>query len=74
MRQEDCIPNRRRTGVFDAQPAQIELPLSNASYQLDARNGDRSVAEYLEAEHRADPRFHAAMILLDHIVQVLRRA
>jgi hypothetical protein len=42
--------------------------------QFDAGDGDRRGSEPLQAEHWSQPRFHAAMVLLDQVVQIFRRA
>jgi hypothetical protein len=57
-----------RTSVFEAQLAEVELALVDTAQQFDAADGDRRGSEPLEAEHRSQPRFHAAMILLDQVV------
>src|SRR5258708_36927259 len=43
-------------------------------HQLDARNRDRRIPEPLEAEHHSNALLHAPMVLLNQVVQVLRRA
>jgi hypothetical protein len=55
--------------VFEAQLAEVELALVDTAQQFDASDGDRRGSEPLEAEHRSQPRFHAAMILLDQVVK-----
>ena len=42
------------------------------AHQLNARYGDHRVAEHFETKHRADTLFHTAVVLLDHVVEVLR--
>ncbi len=53
-------------------PTEAELPLTDPSQQFDPGYGDRRGFESFEPKHRADPRLHAPMVLLDQVVQVLR--
>jgi hypothetical protein len=71
---KDCVPNSRRGGTFEAHVREIELTFANAMHQFDA--GDRSgcISEAFEAEHCIDPGLDVAMILLDQVVQILRRS
>jgi len=43
-------------------------------HQLDAGDHNGRIPEPLEAEHHSDALLHAPMILLNQVVQVLRRA
>jgi len=43
----------------------------NAVGEFDSRNGDGRIVKRLETGHRGTARFDCAMILLDHIVEVL---
>jgi hypothetical protein len=70
----DCLPNSGRSGIFDAQPCEVELIFANAMHQLDARYRNGRIPEAFEAEHCIDPGLDVPMILLDQIVQVLRRS
>jgi hypothetical protein len=56
-----------RTSLFEAPLAELELALVDTAQQFDAGDGDRSGSEPLEAEHRSQPRFYPAMILLDQV-------
>jgi len=60
--------------IFEAHVREIELTFSNAMHQFDA--GDRSgcIAKAFEAEHCIDPGRDVAMVLLDQVVQILRRS
>src|SRR6266481_798880 len=68
------IPGCRRSSVSNAQTSQSELSLVDAMHQLDAGDRDRRIPEPLEAEHHRDAPLHAPMVLLNQVVQVLRRA
>ena len=58
---------------MDTQTSQFELSLADAMHQFDAGDRNRCGREALEAQHRGNSLFHAPMVLLDQIVQVLRR-
>ena len=68
------IPDCRRNSALNAQPSECELAFADAMHHFDASNRDRRIPELLEAKHRTDALLHAAVVLLDQIVQVLRRA
>jgi hypothetical protein len=51
----DCLPNSGRSGIFDAQPCEVELIFANAMHQLDARYRNGRIPEAFEAEHCIDP-------------------
>jgi integrase/recombinase XerD len=70
---EHGIPHCRRKSTLDTQTSQSELSLADAMHQFDAGDRNRRGREALEAQHRGDSLFHAPMVLLDQIVQVLRR-
>jgi hypothetical protein len=50
--------------VLEAQPAEIDLAFVDSSRQFDTGHGHSRGPEPLEAEHRADPQLHPAVILL----------
>jgi hypothetical protein len=54
--------------------AKVELTLTDTAQQFNSRDGDRRRFEPPEADHRTQPRFHPAMILLDHIIQIFRES
>src|SRR6266851_527479 len=68
------VPDCRRSSAVNAQTSQSELSLADAMHQLDAGDRDRRIPEPLEAEHHRDALLHAPMVLLNQVVQVLRRA
>src|SRR6266851_4269383 len=68
------VPDCRRSSALNAQTSQSELSLADAMHQLDAGDRDRRIPEPLEAEHHRDALLHAPMVLLNQVVQVLRRA
>jgi hypothetical protein len=74
MIREDRIPNARRSGIFEVERCEIELTLANAMHQLDACNRGCGAPEPLEAKHDLRPRLDVAMVLLNQVVQVLRRS
>jgi hypothetical protein len=45
------IPYDRRSGIFDPENGELELPLANAVYQLDTGNRGRGAPAPYEAEH-----------------------
>jgi hypothetical protein len=59
---------------LSAQSTQVELPFADAIYELDATDCDGCGREAFQAKHGAQPGLNVAMILLDQIVEVLRRA
>ena len=70
---EHGIPHCRRKSTLDTQTSQSELSLADAMHQFDTGDRNRRGREALEAQHRGNSLFHAPMVLLDQIVQVLRR-
>jgi hypothetical protein len=48
--------------------------LADAMQQFHAGDRHRRAIKDLEAEHGVDARLHASMILLDHVVEILRRS
>ena len=70
-----CIKNSSpnvRSGYRSArQDADLELLFPNFLCKFDAAYRYCRCVESLEAEHRSNSPFYAAMILLHHIVQVL---
>src|SRR5258708_2819339 len=68
------VPDCRRSSALNGQTPQSELSLADAMHQLDAGDRDRRIPEPLEAEHHCNALLHAPMVLLDQVVQVLRRA
>ncbi len=69
---EHCIPDGRRSLVFDAQGTKRELVLADAAEQFDAGDRRGRAIIVLEAEHGPGPEFDPAMILLDQVVQIFR--
>ena len=55
----------------DHELACLELPFLDLLRQLDSADRDHRIFESFEPEHRADPVFHAPMILFDQVIQVL---
>src|ERR1700689_2862304 len=51
-----------------------KLSFDDLLHEFDAHQNPASVIEGLEPEHRLHAEFHAPMVLLHDIVQVLRRA
>ena len=58
--------------ALKAQMPKRELPFANAMQQFNAGERDGRTIEMLKTEHRADARFHAAMILFDNVIEVFR--
>ena len=54
--------------------AKRELSLANAMGEFDASDRDRRVCERLEPSHRRTPALDGAVILFDHVVEILVRA
>src|SRR5260370_19404267 len=68
------VPDCMRSSALNAQTPQSELSLADAMHQLDAGNRGRRILEVLEACHHSDALLDAPMVLLNQVVQVLRRA
>src|SRR5205085_7151874 len=49
----------------------LELVLSGFRCELNSADRDSRRVESLEAQHRSDPLFHATVILLDSIIEIL---
>ena len=71
---EHCVPDLRSGCFGNAQPTQGELSFANPMDQLDSPDGGRRFLELLESQHRPGPRLDVAVILLNDIVEILRRA
>jgi len=71
---EHRVADCRRSSTLNAQTSQSELSLADAMHQLDAGDRDRRIPEHLEPEHRHCALLHTSMVLLNQVVQVLRRA
>ena len=61
---QDSCPDFRRGLPLSRQSTQIKLPFVNAMYELDATDCERSRSAAFQAQHRAQPGFHVAMVLL----------
>ena len=68
---ENSCPNVRSSYGSARQVSSLELLFPNLLCKLNAADGYRRCLESLEPEHRPNPLFNAAMILLHNIVQVL---
>src|SRR6516162_11149197 len=71
---ERCTPLFRHRCFPIPELADFELALLDLFRQLDSANGDRRVVESFESQHRPNPLFDSAVVLLDDIVQVLARS
>ena len=71
---KDRVPDCRRSTALNAQTRQTELSLADAMHQLDAGDRDRRISESLEAWNHSNALLHAPMVLLNQVVQLLRRA
>lgn len=67
------MPDGGRSSIFETELRENELTFSNAIDQLSASERDRGVPEPFEAEHDIGPELDAAMVLLDQVVEILRR-
>jgi hypothetical protein len=68
---DDRIPDGGGGGIFEEQAVQAKLPRANAVHQLNACKGGRRAPEAFESQHRVCSGLDVAMVLLDHIVQIL---
>ena len=59
----------RRGLVFDS----VELAFADHVHDLDAGDQDAGAKKGLESEHRPGDAFDGAVVLLDEVVQVLRK-
>jgi hypothetical protein len=50
----------------------VELVFADAVESFDAGDSDFGSAKSLETEHRANPRLHSAMILLNDVIEIFR--
>jgi hypothetical protein len=71
---EHGTPNCGRSSASNSETSWPELPLADAVHQLDTGDRDRRMTELLEAEHHSDTLLDAPMVLLNQIIQVLRRS
>jgi hypothetical protein len=67
---ENSCPNLGSSFWSPGQLSDFELILLNLLRKLDSGDRHGSSIESLESEHGTDPRFNAAMVLFDYIVQV----
>ena len=68
---ENSCPNVWSSCRSARQVSSLELVFPNLPCQLNAADGYRRCPESLEPEHRPNPLFDSAMILLLKVVQVL---
>ncbi len=68
---ENSRPNVRISYGSAQQVSSLELLFPNLLYKLNAGDRYRRRFKSLELEHRPNPLFDAAMILLHNVVQVL---
>ncbi len=68
---EHCIPECRSSLVFEAEAAEGELLLLNATRQVHSGNGACGRGEALESEHGVGSGLDAAVVLFDEIIQIL---
>src|SRR5271165_840190 len=71
---QDLRPERWSGRWLSGQGFEVELIFLNFLCQLNAANRHGRRLESLESEHRPDPLFYPAMVLLDDVIQVLARA
>jgi hypothetical protein len=69
---ERIAPNR--TEVVTEMSGNTELPFEDLLHEFDTDQNPSRVVEALEAEHWLNTEFHAPMVLLHNIIQVLTRA
>ena len=74
LRSKHSIPDCRRSFTFAAQPPEGELTLVDTTKQFNAGDCGSGGCEVLEAEHGPSPALDAAVILFNHVVQVLGAA
>src|SRR5271166_1809579 len=71
---QDLRPERWSGRWLSGQGFEVELIFLNFLCQLNAANRHGRRLESLESEHRPDPLFYPAMVLLVDVIQVLARA
>ena len=70
-----CIRDSCRDSlVLEMETPQVKLSFANTVEQFDTGDGGSCAIKVLEAKHRSRSGFNTAVILLDQIVQVLRRS
>lgn len=68
------IPEHRSNCISQAKLYQTELPFADATHQFKTRERDRRVPETFEAEHHVGSGLDVAMVLLDQVIEILRRS
>jgi hypothetical protein len=71
---KDSHPYSRRSSIFEAQLCELKLIFSNAMHRFESGDRNGRIPEAFEARHRIDSGFDVATILLDQVIQVLRRS
>jgi hypothetical protein len=56
---QHCIPDSRRSSIFEAKSAEVKLAITDPVQQFDPADNDRSGAKPFETEHRANASHHA---------------
>jgi Alcohol dehydrogenase GroES-like domain len=64
------VPDRGRTFALNPETPQAELFLTDAVHQFNAGDRDRRVTELLEPKHDSNALLDAAVVLLNHVVEV----
>ena len=67
-------PDFERSMPLRCQISSVQLASANAMHELDTTNFNSSRSEALQAQHGAEPGLDVAMVLLDKVIQVFRRA
>ena len=70
---EDRVPDFGRSSALSSETPHTKLSLTDAMHKLNAGDRDRRIAKLLEPLHRSDTLLDTAMVLLNQVIEILRR-
>src|ERR1700733_5154240 len=70
---EDRVPDFGRSSALSSGTPHTKLSLTDAMHKVNAGDRDRRIAKLLEPLHRSDTLLDTAMVLLNQVIEILRR-